>query len=182
MFLITEEEMRRLHKDPATHVRIPDDWGYGDKVFLTKFDTPHQIHCVDMLRKLLHREHYGMLEANHTSHGDHCILSLFNYLSCHGTTDVMNFVWVEGSARYKADFEVTRQCRDLSALYDFYAEHDVGSDARIRYLMASADDYVIPHDVSMDSYVPPESEARDRRMMFAKAMDEWRATGQIPHV
>lgn len=182
IFLMTEQDLRRLNKDPEKHVRIPDNWGYGDKVFLTKFDHNHQMHCVNMLRMLIHKEHYGLLQPNHTAHGDHCVLSLYNYLSCHTSPDLLNFVWVEGEPWYKADFEVTRQCRDSKPLHDFLQDHNVVDDARIKYLMASSDDYIVPHLDNSPSTVSYDEEARTRRELFELAMEEWEATGEIPRV
>lgn len=179
VFLITEEELRRLNKDPDKHVRIPGDWGYGDRVFLTKFDITHQLHCVNMLRKLIHPDVYGPFAIDPASHGDHCVMVLFNYISCHVDLDLLNYVWREGTPWYVADLEVTRQCRSLEPVYDFLRAHNATTDTRIKYLVPSPGDYIEPHNTAADpgSF---QREAENRRVLFEQAMETWKTTGEIP--
>jgi hypothetical protein len=58
-FLITEDDMRILGKDPDRYISVPQSFGYGEKKFITRFAHPHNIHCLDHIRKRLYRNYYG---------------------------------------------------------------------------------------------------------------------------
>jgi hypothetical protein len=48
---ISSDEARRLGRDPATIVKAPHDWGFGNDAYPAQIDVFHEIHCLNMLRK-----------------------------------------------------------------------------------------------------------------------------------
>jgi hypothetical protein len=48
---INSDEARRLGRDPASIVKAPEDWGFGNDAFPAQIDVFHEIHCLNMLRK-----------------------------------------------------------------------------------------------------------------------------------
>lgn len=195
VFLLTEADMRRMDRDPDHYVKIPGDWGYGDKRYLAKLDHLHDIHCLDMLRKHVHKDYYhpnmtepGLMESLHV---DHCIAALFDVLSCHTTFDVYNLVYREGAPWPQSQFDLTRQCRGLDPLWDFARQNSVLTDARIRYLIPQEGDYVHPREareselaaqLSAHHMAQNKELGEAQRRKFHEAMREWKATGQIPRV
>ncbi|EMD84926.1 hypothetical protein COCC4DRAFT_154745 [Bipolaris maydis ATCC 48331] len=193
-FLITKEDVEKLGKDPSKLVRIPDDWGYGDKVYPASFDISHQLHCIHSLQRAIHQKPHNathLLDVIDTQHTDHCLWSMYDYMRCHGSLDVMNLKWVEGVPKPVQDLTLQRQCIDVQAILDFQENHDFGHDARIRYMVATEDDYI--HPVSpMRKKVRDANLARQRKLLkgkdwlterkkrFDRAMEEWRETGSIP--
>jgi hypothetical protein len=199
MFLITADDMRRLGKDPAKHVSIPPDWGYGDKRYLTRFDHTHQLHCLDALRRVVFAEHNGINTSSpaQMNHFEHCVWSLLDYLTCHVTYDTYNYVWMDDFAQPVPDHASRRQCRDMKQLTQFYHQNSVHTDARIRYLVADVErgDYVFPiapdrkanNDEVLAMSGDPEvcsseARARARKMKLDNAIAEYEATGAIPRV
>ncbi|ROW15172.1 hypothetical protein VPNG_03016 [Cytospora leucostoma] len=199
MFLITAEDMRRLGKDPDKYVHIPEDWGYGDKRYLTRFDHTHQLHCLDALRRVVFSEHNGINTSSpaEMNHFEHCVWSILDYLTCHVTYDVYNYVWMEDFAQPVPDHTSRRQCRDMQPLMDFYEKSSVHTDARVRYLTARTDkgDYI--HPIAADrrannledvknlgdpAVYGSEARARARVIKLDNAIAEYEATGVIPRV
>lgn len=81
ILLLTESEIRQMSKNTAEHVHLSEneDFGYGERRWLAKFDHIHLIHCLNMVRKFVHAEHYfPHRQPKHMGliHVDHCIRSL----------------------------------------------------------------------------------------------------------
>lgn len=199
MFLITADDMRRLGKDPDKHVSIPDDWGYGDKRYLTRFDHTHQLHCLDALRRVVFAEHNGIntSSAAEMNHFEHCVWSILDYLTCHVTYDTYNYVWMDDFAQPVPDHTSRRQCRPMKPLTDFYHQNSVHTDARIRYLVAQKDKGDFVHPIAADrkafnddilaisgdpEVYGSEARARARKVKLDNAVAEYEATGTIPRV
>jgi len=182
-----------MGKDPDKYVKLPDGWGYGENIYPTHLDHMHQLHCLDYLRKLLHREYYNKTTDTDIGHGDHCVRSLFDYLACHPTWEVTNYIWMEKRPRPWPDFVSLRQCRDMQPLLDFDAANSVDTDARVRYLVPSENAYIHQQDPATQDFLDTvyqhhpnfpkvDEETKLRTKQFNKAMSEWEATGEIPRV
>jgi hypothetical protein len=194
VFLLTADDLRRMGKDPALYTHIPDDWGYGDKRYLSRFDFTHQLHCLWMLKQLIHPEHYGhynMSNAHDKNHMEHCSWALHQYLICHVTLDVYNYKWVDGMPRPFPEHSSQRQCRSMDELESFYQANDVSTDARIAYLVPRPGDYVHPVSAqhgAMQQFAIANEEAKlegktwlqDRQERWNQAVEEWRRTGVVP--
>ncbi|KAK2613111.1 hypothetical protein N8I77_000040 [Diaporthe amygdali] len=199
MFLITADDMRRLGKDPEKHVSIPDDWGYGDRRYLTRFDHTHQLHCLDALRRVVFAEHNGINTSSpaEMNHFEHCVWSILDYLRCHVTYDTYNYVWMDDFAQPVPDHTSRRQCRPMKPLMDFYDKNSVHTDARIRYLTVQKDKGDFVHPIAADrkanndedlaktgdpEVYGSEARAKARKLKLDNAVAEYEATGTIPRV
>lgn len=65
-------------------------------VLVARLDVFHEIHCLDMLRREIHFDHYyskkgwknpGDAPADHRIHISHCIYALLQSLTCSANTD-----------------------------------------------------------------------------------------------
>ncbi|KAJ8132760.1 hypothetical protein O1611_g860 [Lasiodiplodia mahajangana] len=95
-------------------------WVLGIEVF-------HHLHCLNMIRKTLHLDYYGINEDSmerYNTHIEHCIDSIRQALMC--TSDITPFT-VEWNTRYhrpRPDFITTpHTCRNFEKLRDWALEH-----------------------------------------------------------
>lgn len=200
-FLISAEDMKRLGKDPSKYARTPDEWYGPNKTFIARFDTLHLIHCLNVMRRSVHRDYYfpdPSQMAEHESkvivrHADHCVAALYEFLTCHVTYDVYTHLWVEREASPQPDHATNRQCRDVDPLLDFVHENNVAMDARVRYLSQEEDDFIVPLSPKRKQMFEwteekwkgveegsPVETIQGRKKDLAKAIAEWKATGEIP--
>jgi hypothetical protein len=191
-FLITEDDMRILGKDPDRYISVPKDFGYGDKTFITRFAHTHNIHCLDHIRKRLYREHYGY--PNDTMdwiHTKHCLHALLDHLTCHVEYDVMNYIWVEGEPTADPELTYNRQCRDLNAMIRFSEDNRVDKDLRVFYIQPAEGDHIFPPNAEFrrlekefDESHPNRPSMEERRKTYRKAYDDainyWQETGEVP--
>ncbi|WXC61670.1 hypothetical protein SNK03_007544 [Fusarium graminearum] len=131
VFPITENEVRRLGKDPELLVKFPPEYGLGDNAYMAQIDMFHQIHCLNLLRHLAWAEYHRNGTAKkpfselHWIHVSHCTDILMQNLMCNGNLDIITFNWVETQTNPFPDFGVNHQCRDFDAIYEWQDKHSV---------------------------------------------------------
>ncbi|KAI4668300.1 uncharacterized protein J4E78_002124 [Alternaria triticimaculans] len=191
-FLITEDDMRILGKDPDRYISVPQSFGYGEKKFITRFAHPHNIHCLDHIRKRLYRDYYGY--PNDTMdwiHTEHCLHALVDHLTCYVQYDVLNYMWVEGEPAAEPELTYNRQCQDLDALLRWSKDNRVDKDLRVYYIQPAAGDKIFPADAEFrnieneyDQNNPDRPSMEDRRKTYQKAYQDaisyWKTTGEVP--
>lgn len=185
-----------MGKNPAEHVHLPKDadFGYGERRWLAKFGHIHMIHCLNMVRKFVHSEHYfphGKPKNLGLIHVDHCIRSLLEGLMCHVDYGMYTYQWLEGEPSPEPDFQVNRQCRDYNALLQFSKQHRVDYDRRVQYVPRPVDAIVFPQDAEVEKATlefeakhPGEQTRKEQMEIFRKvyesSVEEGRRTGRIP--
>ncbi|CAI0642489.1 unnamed protein product [Colletotrichum noveboracense] len=124
--VIGAEDVRRLGKDPAVAVKIPDDLGYGSDAYIAQTEVFHHLHCLDMLRREVSYEHYYKEKegpkpggAQHQAHIGHCFDILAQAIKCTGSVDMITFNWVENWDQPFPDFMNRKVCRNFDALLDW---------------------------------------------------------------
>lgn len=194
LLLITESDLHRMGKNPKEHAHLPPSLNYGSKKYLAKFDHIHTIHCLNLIRKWVHSDHYfphGKPKTIGFVHVDHCIAALLDNLLCHVDYGMFTYQWVEGEPFPQADFGVDRQCRDYGALLDFARARRVDDDLLVRYLPRPEDAVVFPQDVVIENFTREWERGHPgqttREEMFAEngekyedGVRKWRETGKIP--
>jgi hypothetical protein len=128
---ITEQDVKRVGKDPSISVTAPGSWELGEKNYLAYVDVFHQIHCLDTLRKAAHYDYYhrGTFGVEgptngYWAHVQHCTYMLLQTLQCHADVDVFTYTWVEGQDHPYPDFSANHQCRDFDAVWEWtHANH-----------------------------------------------------------
>ncbi|KAH0499831.1 hypothetical protein TgHK011_006997 [Trichoderma gracile] len=123
LFLVGEDEVRRIGKDPDVLIKAPLEWGYGDGQYLAANQGQHDIHCLNKLRMWIYAEHYyGSREAVREIHALHCLHTLVQTLQCRYSTDVYTAMWVEGFEAPVIDFNVTRKCMKYESILHWNPE------------------------------------------------------------
>jgi hypothetical protein len=146
VIVLTEDEIRRVGKDPRYSVQTHPSWGYPEGSYVALVDSFHQIHCLNALRKgLIYNYQYywgskygfnppSMFEV----HLNHCIDILLQDLMCYADTSPVTYTWVKDNREPYPDFAVNRQCRDFEALVQWREEHMIPN------IQEKGKDYTVP--------------------------------------
>lgn len=128
---ITKEQWEGVNNYPDSPVLLDRDHGTGQ--YLASLDVFHQLHCVDLLRKSIHREYYdkhegsfaGAPEAVVQGHLEHCVETLRQTLMCHGDISLLTYNWVEGREMPYPNFNTVHTCKKWDTLIDWNMNRDV---------------------------------------------------------
>jgi len=121
---ITADDVRRLGKDPEIVIKLPKDFGGG---YMASVELPHQLHCLNLLRKYTYQDYYGSILGNELSdtseiirqHLDHCIEVLRQVLLCNADPGLITWNWVVGRKLPWPDFNTNHICRNGEALLEY---------------------------------------------------------------
>ncbi|KAG1883787.1 hypothetical protein F4604DRAFT_1920293 [Suillus subluteus] len=126
---MTLEQLLRTGEQPSPSMaRYSDEYGGG---YMATVEVIHQLHCLDMLRRVSWGDHYYHHGNMHESpeefrtHIDHCIEMLRQFTMCAGDTTMITHDWVEGRTTPFADFNVHHQCRNFEKVLNWVDEHRV---------------------------------------------------------
>ncbi|SMY20992.1 unnamed protein product [Zymoseptoria tritici ST99CH_1A5] len=125
-----------ITKEEAKHLSTPTMALPGTEDYLVELEVYHQLHCLNVLRKLLYPERYHLLERvswkngtiNRESYGfkhwDHCVETLRQTLVCHA--DVAPLSWhvnVPFNRGIYPRLASTHTCRNFSQINKWAEEH-----------------------------------------------------------
>ncbi|KAL1597156.1 hypothetical protein SLS60_008738 [Paraconiothyrium brasiliense] len=137
VYAITADQIRALGKDPTTATKLEDEvYGLGDDAYASTFDIYHQLHCLNMLRKLVYPDYYtkARMQFPHAQdpkvmfeiHMDHCIDMLMQTIQCSGNLNLITMHWVNEEAIPFPDMSINKQCvANFDALTEWRKEHQV---------------------------------------------------------
>ncbi|PGG99373.1 hypothetical protein AJ80_09369 [Polytolypa hystricis UAMH7299] len=145
--IISSKEVINLGKDPATAVKVPEEYGFGSDAYIAQTDVFHHLHCLDMLRKKISYDHYyrpkfgDHPDAQHEAHISHCIDLLAQAIKCSSSTDMITFNWVEGWDQPFPDFRNQKTCREFEGLLEWVNKNSLPVDV-FQKLKAPPEGYV----------------------------------------
>ncbi|KAF4157218.1 hypothetical protein CNMCM6936_002633 [Aspergillus lentulus] len=119
-------------------VPIPDGSGYSSGYYLIGLDVFHQLHCLDMLRKVLwgvDMHNPNDEEAMH--HLDHCIEMIRQSLMCSADITVDVWAWNEEKQMVTVRADNMHTCRDFEAIRQWALERPAGQFDRTIHLVDS---------------------------------------------
>ncbi|KAF4637014.1 hypothetical protein G7Y89_g1077 [Cudoniella acicularis] len=111
----SEDEIRKVGKDPAGVAQWPPEFGGG---YVAKMEVFHQLHCLNTLRQALSPEYYGA-DTPPRGHVVHCIEKLREALMCFSDTTVKTYIWIEDSPNVQPDFSMRLHCRNFDEVREF---------------------------------------------------------------
>ncbi|KAF7168197.1 hypothetical protein CNMCM5623_001267 [Aspergillus felis] len=117
---------------------IPGDSGNSLGYYLIGLDVFHQLHCLDMLRKVLwgvDMHHTNDEEAMH--HLDHCIEMIRQSLMCSADITVDVWAWNEEKQMVTVRADNMHTCRDFEAIRQWALEREAGEFDRTINLVDS---------------------------------------------
>ncbi|KDR68280.1 hypothetical protein GALMADRAFT_78890, partial [Galerina marginata CBS 339.88] len=127
---LTREQVLKLGKEVTpSKVKLRDEDGGG---YLTSLEFPHQLHCLDRLRKYSYREYYEISDPDfHVNpelfrmHLDHCVEILRQSLMCSADVGMITFEWVRGFNSPYPDFNTRHQCRNFEKILSWASDNAV---------------------------------------------------------
>ncbi|WQF90525.1 Putative mycotoxin biosynthesis protein UstYa [Colletotrichum destructivum] len=130
LFPVKESDIKAMRKDPSVVVPMPENHKIdGETTYMAKSAVYHNIHCLDYIRKAVYHDHYypNGTDDNpfHAYHTAHCIMILFEHLTCSGDPGVYLFRWMEEFNRPIADTNIWRQCWDFETVMEEHNEKAV---------------------------------------------------------
>ncbi|KAG2063641.1 hypothetical protein BDR04DRAFT_1062618 [Suillus decipiens] len=122
-----EEIIKAGEVDSPSKVKYPDKFGGG---FMVAMESPHQLHCLNLLRKSSWREHYAPTDISFQDkprvirmHLDHCIEMIRQTIMCNADVTLITWDWVEGHDIPYPNFNTLHQCRDYEKILDWSTKH-----------------------------------------------------------
>ncbi|KAG0697875.1 hypothetical protein DFH29DRAFT_1003365 [Suillus ampliporus] len=125
----------------------PDEYGGG---YMATVEVIHQLHCIDMLRRVGWGDHYYHRDDIHESpeefrtHVDHCIEMLRQLTMCRGDVTMITNDWIEGSDDPFPEFDVPHQCRSFEKILDWVDEHRVSLPKSMNRVVRLKDNVNLP--------------------------------------
>ncbi|CRG91362.1 hypothetical protein PISL3812_08410 [Talaromyces islandicus] len=120
-FYLTTDQVIKLGKDPEQTVRSNEH----PDLHIGIINGMHELHCLNVIRKNLHRDYYwpeGIRHPVHWIHLYHCVEVVVNALMCTGNMDVVTFNWMETQSAPFFDFSFNRVCRDFDRILEWQTE------------------------------------------------------------
>lgn len=155
---LTKAQVLAMGKDPSVVAKFEDSvWHMGDDAYVGALDFPHQIHCLNMLRKAAFSGNAGLAgsQKQEVIHLQHCTDMLMQHMLCTADAGMITYQWRDGNEHPFPDFSVKRECRDWRQLLDWRDSHAVDLDT---YMV-----YTKPDDVDVVPWT--EEEAKFMKMV-----------------
>ncbi|KAG1730985.1 uncharacterized protein EDB91DRAFT_1155917 [Suillus paluster] len=118
--------------DSPSKVKYPEKAGGG---FMVSMESPHQLHCLNLLRKASWMEYYGPIEPSFQDdpevvrmHLDHCLEMIRQTIMCNVDVTMITWDWVAGHKVPYPNFNTRHQCRNYEKILDWADKHAVHID------------------------------------------------------
>ncbi|OAQ75808.1 tat pathway signal sequence [Purpureocillium lilacinum] len=123
---------------PESAAKLPNattPFTYDTDHYIIELDVFHQLHCLNMLRKLVYPDAYkmdltsGSEEAeDNIFHMEHCYEQLRQSLQCSSDISTIYWEWSEKKQRMFGNVHTTHTCRNFEKIRDWAVEHHATTD------------------------------------------------------
>lgn len=122
---MSESEAKRL---PNKTYPFTEDEGY----WIGELAVFHQLHCLNVLRQVLHRDYYEPLfavgefdiDGDHgAKHVSHCLDALREAVMCASDIGVIVWQWNEKAQKALGHGDIVHQCRDFERIWEWSKDH-----------------------------------------------------------
>ncbi|KAL1627580.1 hypothetical protein SLS56_006301 [Neofusicoccum ribis] len=129
--MVTEADMAALGK-PHNRLRVTDE-ATGESGWRMELAVVHQLHCLNLIRKVVHKDHYEPLggdlavpEEKLVGHLNHCIEALRMKIMCEADVGVILYREQPGSdGKMEPDYETQHVCRNWDTVREWAVENKV---------------------------------------------------------
>jgi hypothetical protein len=103
--------------------------------YIVELDVFHQLHCLNMLRKLVYPDVYTMdltsgseKAIDNIFHMEHCYEQLRQSLQCSSDISTIYWEWSEKKQRMFGNVRTTHTCKNFGKIRDWAVEHKAETD------------------------------------------------------
>ncbi len=103
--------------------------------FIVTLDVFHQLHCLNMMRKLVYPDTYPTdltsgtdKSADNVVHFEHCYEQLRQSLQCHADVSTIFWEWSERRQRYLGNAHTTHTCRNFDKIRQWGVKNRARTD------------------------------------------------------
>ncbi|KAL1630143.1 hypothetical protein SLS54_001003 [Diplodia seriata] len=134
--MVDETDMAALEK-PLDRLRVTDA-ATGASGWRMELAVVHQLHCLNLIRKFVHKDHYEPLdngdlaasEEKLTGHLDHCIEALRMKVMCEADVGVILYQEQPGDdGKFEPDYQTQHVCRNWNRVREWAVTHKVADKA-----------------------------------------------------
>jgi hypothetical protein len=107
----------------------------GSSHYIVELDVFHQLHCLNMLRKLVYPSVYKMdltsdseKAADNIFHMEHCYEQLRQSLQCSSDISTIFWEWSEKKQKMFGNVKTTHTCRNFEKIRDWAIGHKAEAD------------------------------------------------------
>ncbi|MCJ1312070.1 hypothetical protein MMC25_005744 [Agyrium rufum] len=120
--IVQEEDLIKVNR---TSLKMYDGSGY-----LAALDVYHELHCLNYIRKYIHRDYYANDELPETQivHVGHCIDTLRMTLMCHADISLVTYDWLPNLSAPWPNFNNEHECRNWDSIEKYAKEHTIGAN------------------------------------------------------
>ncbi|KAF2648526.1 hypothetical protein K491DRAFT_612600, partial [Lophiostoma macrostomum CBS 122681] len=116
----TASEIHQSQNDFSLETMVQLDDENGGPGYMSSLEMFHHLHCLNVLRKWTHIEHYKAIDPywaqpdsyHLREHTDHCIDMLRQVLMCQSDTGLVTFHWTNKTDTPSPYFSTAHKCRD----------------------------------------------------------------------
>ncbi|KAH6954738.1 hypothetical protein DER45DRAFT_315089 [Fusarium avenaceum] len=129
--LISQISPESAAKLPNATTPFTNDTGH----YIVELDVFHQLHCLNMLRKLVYPDVYTMdltsgseKAIDNIFHMEHCYEQLRQSLQCSSDISTIYWEWSEKKQRMFGNVRTTHTCKNFGKIRDWAVEHKAKTD------------------------------------------------------
>ncbi|KAH8593798.1 hypothetical protein B0O99DRAFT_626169 [Bisporella sp. PMI_857] len=118
---VSQSDIKKMWKDHEVVAKLPSE--YGEDAYVAKAAVFHNIHCLNSLRKAIHKDYYypdGDPDALYQLHTTHCVQVLLENLMCKPNGAIYLYRWMEEFPVPVPDTNIWNQCWDFESVLEQY--------------------------------------------------------------
>ncbi|KAI5868033.1 hypothetical protein GGS23DRAFT_8141 [Durotheca rogersii] len=129
--MISREEMLKLGLDPDVSLAITDPRD-GRPGYRVAFEVFHQLHCLNLIRQNVYKDHYAPLGGDTSAqpehlqgHLNHCIDALRQFVMCQADVGVFSFTFPFNDGDPWPNYSTPHTCRNFDSIRRWAIDHIV---------------------------------------------------------
>lgn len=123
---------------PESAAKLPNattPFTHDTSRYIVELDVFHQLHCLNMMRKLAYPDVYKIDMTSNTAeaednvfHMEHCYEQLRQSLQCSSDISTIFWEWSEEKQKMLGNVHTTHTCKNFKKIRDWAVEHKAETD------------------------------------------------------